>query len=217
MAKKNNMAGVLSGLSGSKSGTGLSGGSTTVTNLVVPLADRSLSSTSTLTRLTDMKTSDISGTPLPKSIQFGTPSSTKTTTSSSNGNSWSKLLTQTASGGLASALGNGFGSIGGLGSVVSGLVHLFGGGSKPETSPLARFQLPNSKTQTVYIGSQRTSVLQGAAFEQSIKTDSQPIYSSTGAHMSAPPSQHVDAATIVQTVKQALLSSCSLNDVISEI
>jgi hypothetical protein len=216
MAKKNNMAGVLSGLSGSKSGTGLSGGSTTVTNLVVPLSDRSLSSTSTLMRLTDMKASGISGTPLPKSIQFGTPSSTRTT-SSSNGNSWSKLLTQTASGGLASALGNGFGSIGGLGSVVAGLVHLFGGGSKPETPPLVRFQLPNSQTQTVYIGSQRTSVLQGAAFEQSIKADSQPIYSSTGTHMSASPSQHVDAATIVQTVKQALLSSSSLNDVISEI
>jgi hypothetical protein len=216
MAKKNNISGILSQLSASKSGTRPSGGSMTVTNLVVPVSDRSFSSTSTLRRLADMKGSGIQDIRMPSPIQFGSPSSTRTS-SSNTGNNWSKFLAQTTSGGLASALGNGFGSIGGVASLVSGFVKLFGGHSKSAPPPLVRFQLPNSQSQTVYIGSQRTSVLQGAAFEQSLKAESQPIYSSAVGHVSASPSQHVDAAKIVQTVKQALLSSSSLNDVISEI
>jgi hypothetical protein len=160
-----------------------------------------------------------SGVAMPTSIHFGTPSSTRTSASAS-GNSWSKFVTQTASGGLGSALGNGFGSIGGLGSLVSSLVNLFGGGSKAARPPLVRFGLPDSQSQTVYLGSQTNSVLQGVASEQSIKSDPRPIYASAGAqetNSSGSTSKIADPSAIIQIVKQALLNSSSLNDVISEI
>lgn len=219
MANKDNMASLMSRLSRSKSGTRSTGGTATVTNLVVPLSTSNPSTASTLSRLADTKALGIGGAPIPTSIHFGTPSSTRTSVQAS-GNTWSKFLTQTASGGLGSALGNGFGSIGGLGSLVSSVLNLFGGGSKAAPPPLVRFRLPDSQSQTVYLGPQTTSVLQGIASEQSIKSDSQPIYTSTGAQASgsfASTAKISDASVIVQVVKQALLNSSSLNDVISEI
>lgn len=218
MANKDNMANLISRLSKSKSGTRSSGGAVTITNLVVPLSGSSSSTASTLGRLADTKALGIGGAAMPTSIHFGTPSSTRTSAPTS-GNTWTKFLTQTASGGLGSAVGNGFGTIGGLGSLVSNLLNLFGS-SKPAPPPLARFQLPDSQSQTIYLGSQTTSVLQGAASEQSVKSNSQPIYTSTGALATGSPgstAKIADASAIVQVVKQALLNSSSLNDVISEI
>lgn len=218
MATKFNVNSLLSQLSRSKSGAQLTGGNTTITNLVVPLSSGGSSSkASALNRLSDTKASGINGSVEAKSIQFGSPSSTKAS-STTTGSGWGTLLNQFASGGAANILGNSLGSVGGLGSLVSGIVNLFGG-SKQAPPALVRFQLPASQTETAYIGSQSRSVLQGAASEQSIRSTTQPIYASSGTPKSSNTSPAVtyDTAAISQAVKQALLNSSSLNDVIAEI
>jgi len=153
---------------------------------------------------------------LPTSIQFGSPSSTRTSLSSTTGTGWSKLLTQTASGGLASALGGGLGSIGGLGSLVSGIVGLFGGGSKSSLPPLERFQLSASQTETVYVSSKTISG-QDAAMGQTAAKNGVGIYGSGGGQASTAANPSYDTGQIAQAVKQALLNSSSLNDIIAEI
>lgn len=219
MANKSNVNSLLSQLSQPKTGTRLTGGSTTITNLVVPLSSGGNSSkASALSRLSDIKASGINGSVEAKGIQFGSPSSTKSGSTTSGGG-WGNLLNQVASGGVASALGNGLGSIGGLGSLISGIVNLFGGSSKQTLPALVRFQLPTSQTETAYIGSQSRSVLQGAATQQSVRATTQPIYAPAGSQKSNAGSSTTayDTAAITQAVKQALLNSSSLNDVIAEI
>ena len=218
MSNRSNVNSLLSQLSQPKSGTRLTGGSTTVTNLIVPLSSGGSSSkASALGRLSDIRASGINGAGEAKAIQFGSPSSTKSSPTTT-GSEWSKLLNQVASGGAASALGNGLG-IGGIGSLISGIFNLFGGGSKQALPALVRFQLPASQTETAYIGSQSRLVLQGAASQQSTKSSSQPIYGPSGSKKSSIASSAVtyDATAITQAVKQALLNSSSLNDVIAEI
>lgn len=218
MANKSNVNSLLSQLSRPKNGAQLTGGNTTITNLVVPLSSGGSSArASALNRLSDTKASGINGPVEAKSIQFGSPSSTKFS-STTTGSSWGTLLNQFASGGAANALGNSLGSIGGLGSLVSGIISLFGG-SKQAPPALVRFQLPASQTETAYIGSQSRSVLQGAASEQSIRSTTPPIYASsrTSKNSNASPAITYDTAAITQAVKQALLNSSSLNDVIAEI
>lgn len=221
VASKNNTNSLISQLSQPKKGTGLIGGSTTVTNLVVPLSLAGTSSASSaLGRLSDIKASGVNGSVEAKGIQFGSPSSSRSS-STTTASGWSNLLKQVASGGgAASALGGGLGSIAGIGSLISGVLHLFGGGSSSQTLPaLVRFQLPASETETAYIGSQSRSVLQGAASEQSIRSTTQPVYAPSGTQNSAGTTSPVtyDSTAITQAVKQALLNSSSLNDVIAEI
>jgi hypothetical protein len=214
-----NVNNLLSQLSQPKRGTRLNGGSTTITNLVVPLSSAGSSSKSlALGRLSDIRAAGITGPAEVRGIQFGSPSSTRSTPASTQ-SGWSKLLTQAGSGGVASLLGNGLG-VGGLGSLISGIFHLFGGGSsKPLVPALVRFQLPASQTETAYIGSQSHTVFQGMASMQSIRSTTQPIYAPAGTQKSTSPSSTVtyDTAAITQAVKQALLNSSSLNDVIAEI
>jgi hypothetical protein len=170
-----------------------------------------------LGRLSDLKAPGINGSAEAKGIQFGSPSSRSTKSSSQSG--WSNVLTQVATNGAASAFGSALGSIGGLTSLISGIFHLFGGGSgKAALPPLVRFQLPASQTETAYISSQSRTVLQGAANEQSIRSATQPIYASSGTQKAGTSSTATyDTAAITQAVKQALLNSSSLNDVIAEI
>ncbi len=186
----------------------------------MPLSSGSSSSrASALGRLSDIRASTISGSTEAKGIQFGGPSSTRSSSTSTQ-SGWSKLLTQVATNGAASAFGSALGSIGGLSSLISGIFHLFGGGSSKATlPPLVRFQLPTSQTETAYIGAQSRTVLQGAATEQSIRSSTQPIYAPAETHKTANTSSSVtyDTAAITQAVKQALLNSSSLNDVIAEI
>ena len=219
MANKNNVNGLLSRLSQSNRGTRLIGGSTTVTNLVAPLSSSNTSSrASALGRLSEITTAGINGSVEANGIQFGSPSSSRSS-STTTPSGWNKLLTQLASGGPASLLGNGLGA-GGLGSLISGIFHLFGGGNSKQTLPdLVRFQLPASQAETAYIGSQSRAVLQGAVNEQSIRSTTQPIYAASKTPTSGSPSSTVtyDNAAITQAVKQALLNSSSLNDVIAEI
>src|SRR5581483_733536 len=96
-----------------------------------------------------------------QSIQFGRPSSNTTPTSSSSGNAWKSVLSQTASGGLASVLSGGLSSIAGLGGLISDITSLFGGSSKAAPPPLALFSLPDSIQQTAYVRSKGTSLYSG--------------------------------------------------------
>ena len=187
MAKsKNNFGGLVSHLSAGKSSsanpagllsaTGKSHGSLGAGNLKAG-SNR------------DTRTAPLSSSLRTKGIEFGTLSSSKGI-ASQPGTDWTHLLTQTMSGGLASALGGSFGlgSIGGLGSIISGIASLFGS-AKKSPAPLAQFQLPHSQNATVYIANQTNS-------GQWIQDQS---------------------AQIAQAVKTALLHSSSLGDVIADI
>lgn len=147
-------------------------------------------------------------------IQFGKPSSSRSSTSASS--DLSKLLKTTESSGLSSLFGGGgllggLTGLGGLGSLLSGL---FGGGSK-SVPPIPLFSLPQISQETYSIGtsgsiSANTSNPISARSSNATSSAQQDpgIYSS--------PSM-AGNARIAQAVKTAILSSSSLNDVISEI
>jgi hypothetical protein len=143
----------------------------------------------------------------PKGIQFGKPSSSGSARTSS-GSIWPNLIKQTAMGGLASAFGAG----GGIGSLVNGLLHLFGGGGKSAPPPLVKFQLPSPEEQTISVGANGTSGYVGSAIQTSANA-------ANGANAGAAtsPTLRYQSSEIAQAVKTALLNSSSLNDVISEL
>jgi len=130
-------------------------------------------------------------------VSFGRPpqSSTK---SSQSGSQWSNLLTQTTSSGLAGAFSSAAGFGGGIGSIISGFASLFGGGGKSAPPALVEYQMPASQQQLVTIGS-----------------PTQAAGNYAGPQPASPFEQ--TSAHIVQAVKQALLNSSSLNDIIAEI
>jgi hypothetical protein len=133
-------------------------------------------------------------------LNFGRASraATKTNQSTSSSTSqWSNLLSASTSGGLASTLSGAAGFTGGIGSIISGIENLFGGG-KSAPPALVAYQLPTSQQQAISIGS--SSTIPG-------------IY---GGPSSSTPFES-QSSQIIQTVKQALLNSSSLNDVIAEI
>jgi hypothetical protein len=157
------------------------------------------------------------------SIQFGKPSQSSSKAASSSGSEWTNLLKQTASGGIASALSGGFGGIGGIGSLISGIVNLFGAGSgKTTPPPLVEFQVPNSQQQTVYVSSKASSVYQGNAVQANGPATGAGVYGKTGQRQTSGSSPNAEwvqeqSSQIAQAVKNALLNSSSLNDVIAEI
>lgn len=151
---------------------------------------------------TDLKRlSSNSSMPAFQGIQFGSPSNARAKPRSSAGsdNEWTNLL-KAASGGVASLIGGGF-LESGVNSLLSGLTSLFDDGGGSDTPP-ARFTLPDSQRQTMFVNSgelsasdqfrgvSKSTPLQGPVYKQS---------------------------EIVQAVKNALLTSSSLNDVIAEI
>jgi len=148
----------------------------------------------------------------PTGIQFGSPSNNRTAKSGSSSLS-ANLLAQAASGGGISSVLGGFGGIAGLGGLVSGLVSLFGGSSKSTPPPLVEFSLPDSQQETVYVSSKGSTTMQGTDVESSTSSAGQ---NQAGATASSQAAQH-QSSQIVQTVKNALLNSSSLNDVIAEI
>ncbi len=157
------------------------------TDLVSP-AQPAIRPTAKLNAANDLRRLSGSNLTALKGIQFGSPSSAGTKPSSTGaGNEWSSLI-KTASGGAASLVGGGF-LESGISSLISGLASLFGGGGKSEAPPV-RFTLPDSQQQTVYVRSPQGTALQGPVYKQ---------------------------ADIAQAVKNALLTSSSLNDVIAEI
>ena len=140
---------------------------------------------------------------IPKEIQFGRPSNSRTSSSSSS-NPVASLLKQTVSGGIANAVTGGLGGIAGIGGIVSGILGLFGGHSTNTLPPLVRFQLPRSQQQTVYVSSGGRVTYSGDAVEQQSSSVQEP-------------SLQYQSSQIAQAVKNALLNSSSLNDVIAEI
>jgi predicted lipid-binding transport protein (Tim44 family) len=131
-----------------------------------------------------------------KSISFGRASRAATTSPQSN-SAWSSLLSGTASGGLTGTLMNVTGFGGGIGSLISGLTSLFAGG-KTTPPALTAYQLPTSQQQTISIGSSVES----------------PGVSGSSSNVTAFTEER---SGVVQTVKQALLNSSSLNDIIAEL
>ncbi len=154
----------------------------------------------------------------PTSIRFGSPSNSRTAISQSS-SQLTNLLKQTASGGIASALTGGLGGVAGLAGLISGITSLFGGN---KTLPaLVNFQLPQSQEQTVYVTSNGSTTFQGTNVEQS-STSTAPRGINTGTSQvsnSGASSQtlQLQSAQVAQAVKNALLNSSSLNDVIAEI
>lgn len=171
------------------------------------------------------KSLSLSAKPSGGSLSFGKPSSAGTTTSSSS-SILTNLLKQTASGGIASALGGGLGGLLGLGSIISGFVSLFGGG-KSALPALVQFQAPASQDVVSYVGSasrsstpssQDVASYVGSGSRSSASTSA--TNSSTTNVAAGQPSgaaYQYQSAQIAGAVKQALLNSSSLNDVIAEI
>lgn len=157
-------------------------------------------------------------------IKFGSPSNPNS--GHASGSQWTKLLEQTASGGAASAVtgSTGLGALGGIGSVVSSIFKLFGGGgsSAKTLPPLVEFNLPNPLAQTVYVSSTGSTRYDGTSVETPLKpqastgiyTNSGQITTPSSSSSSTPANQ---STQIAQAVKNALLTSSSLNDVIAEI
>jgi hypothetical protein len=146
--------------------------------------------------------------PKEQSIQFGHPSSTSTGTSTQNsGSAWKGLLTNALSGGASSALS----SFGGVGSLISGLAGLFAGSSKPQLPPLTLFTLPSSQEQTSYV---HTDAVKTSA------ASTGPAYTTASVNPSGAQSSATsvtDGAAIAAAVKNALLTSNTLRDVITEL
>ena len=193
------------------------GANATSSGSLSPGAQRDLKSVSLLTK------TSLTG------IQFGSPSSSNSASagSSSGGSGWASLLGQTTSGsGLASLFTSGLaslGKIGSIGSMVSGIADLFGGGGKPTLPDLVRFQLPTSQEQTIYVGSQGITAYQGNSVQQAVTTQpSGGTYGASGQGQSAPPNADPqwfldNSNHIAQAVKNAMLNSSSINDVVSEV
>jgi hypothetical protein len=166
-------------------------------------------------------------------IKFGSPSQTAQP-ASNNSTNWGQLASSVASGGLASLVSSGVGSLG-LGSIISGLLGLFSGGSKTPP-PLKLFRLPVSQDVTVYTGSSGSTVYQGSMDQTATRKTQGPIYSKTssgtataGRSATQPKSASVAptdvnsqwfmerSSDIAAAVRNAMLNSSSLNDVIAEI
>lgn len=140
-------------------------------------------------------------------------------TSSATGNQWTSLLKQAASGsGVASAFSGGLSGLGGIGSIVSGIMGLFGG-NKNSLPALTAFHLSDSQEHSASIGAASYS---GNTGQISSNATAGGTNGSPGAAQSAPSnfdSQWFldNSNNIAQAVKNAMLNSNSLNDVVSEV
>lgn len=138
-------------------------------------------------------------------LEFGTPSNKGTTSSSSSksSNSWTSLLGSISTGGVSDLIGGGGLLSAGLDYLSNGFASLFGG-STITAAPLTRFELPDSQDQSI-------SINHAPATTSGTTT--------SGLYNSSQPSQlsQTSKVQIVQTVKNALLTSSSLNDVIGEL
>lgn len=133
----------------------------------------------------------------PQSINFGRASRAATRNPKTTSTFSQLFSSSTSSGGLGGTISQAAGFGGGIGSLISGLTSLFGGG-KTAPPALTAYQLPTSQVQTVSTGS---------------------VVSTPGVYggPSASSSFEAQSGQIVKSVKQALLNSSSLNDVIAEL
>jgi hypothetical protein len=100
-----------------------------------------------------------------------------------------------------------------LGSVISGFVSLFGGG-KSAPPPLVQFQEPAAQDLISYVVSKNQSSVSAASSRTAVSNSG--TTNTTGAQQTTATYQY-QSTQIAQAVKQALLNSNSLNDVIAEI
>jgi hypothetical protein len=138
-----------------------------------------------------------------KPLSFGSPSNTGTrgSRSSSSASSWANLLGSTSSSGISDLLGGGGLLRAGLDYLTGGIASLFGGASDSVPEPLAQFTLPDAQAQTLY-----TNGVHVTGSANTSGADTQPVQLSQSSK-----------SAIIQTVKNALLTSSSLNDVIGEL
>ncbi len=170
-----------------------------------------------------------------QSIEFGKPSSNRTSTTTAPSD-LSSLLKMTESSGLSSLLGGGglLGGLTGLGSLGSLISGLFGGSSAKALPPLPLFTLPQATSETYSVKSQvgtssgagRSQAGSGIyAAPESVTPAAASIYTVPAGFYNAPSNMKPAATTtpasspnrVVQAVKIALLNSSSLNDVINEL
>ena len=136
--------------------------------------------------------------PTARPIQFGSPSSSSITSSQGSGGLLSNLLSSGSSSVVSGLIGGGlFGFLGK--SLVAGLGGLFAP-SKQEFEPLSRFSLPESQNIAVDVAQSRIFDRPAAAARLNVSRG----YSDRNTE-------------ILRTVKQALLTSNQLNDIISEL
>jgi len=149
-------------------------------------------------------------------LRFGSPSQSRAQNSAGSGE-WSRLLSQTASGGLASVFGGGglVSAVSGMGGLVASIAGLFGGGKKTQP-PLTLFQLPDSQNQTFTFGGSKSGVSGVAPASTGSYRADQGSLVTTGQSSHDQIYQN-QSAQVAQAVKLALLNSSSLNDVIAEI
>lgn len=167
---------------------------------------------------TDVRANSINGPATRTSIAFGKESkaaqgTTSTSSSSELSNFLSSTLTRGLTGSSSSVLGSSSvlnaSGLGSLGSLVSGLLGLFGGGnSKP--APLPAFSLPGSEIQNIKVRTD-TSTATGTATQSAGTYGELPDSALSGSSLANQNQQ------IAQAVKTALLQSHSLADVITEL
>jgi hypothetical protein len=154
--------------------------------------------------------SSLTSGPAARGLNFGSMHTKPGGSSSSPGSQWTNLL-NSASGGASSILGGGLFLIGGLG-FIGKLFNLFGGAKTPPVAP-TQFQSPVSQHASLNITTPGTV--------SSISSGAHPVNSSSGGayeQIGSPTANHAtQSAQVIQIVKQALLTSSSLNDVISEL
>lgn len=139
-----------------------------------------------------------------KPLQFGSPSQKASSLNSKSTSSWTALLGSISSSGISDLLGGGGLLSSGLDYLTNGLESLLGGGDDSSAQALTPFALPDSRDQAIDIDNSQTSgrstIPSGAYNNSTLSQLSQ-----------------TSKAQIVQTVKNALLTSSSLNDVIGEL
>ena len=164
-------------------------------------------------RLRDVSFASLTGKMASSGLRFG-GSSSLGTTSSGNGSQWTNLLKQTAKGGVSSALGGGLKDVGGIASIVSGFLSLFRGG-KEAPPPLVHFEAPAPQNRTVFMGAAMGPAQWSESGTSAHSSSSKGIYA-RGQEPNVQSLQY-QSSQIAQAVKQALLHSSSLSDVITEI
>jgi len=164
-------------------------------------------------RLRDVSFASLTGKMASSGLRFG-GSSSLGTTSSGNGSQWTNLLKQTAKGGVSSALGGGLKDVGGIASIVSGFLSLFRGG-KEAPPPLVHFEAPAPQNRTVFLGAAMGPAQWSESGTSAHSSSSKGIYA-RGQEPNVQSLQY-QSSQIAQAVKQALLHSSSLSDVIAEI
>lgn len=142
-------------------------------------------------------------------IDFGKPSSSGGGPAlNSAGDHWSGLLQKAINTSASQVLGGGIlGS--GLSSVFSAVFHLFGGGTQSQPPPLERFILPQMEQRTIDTA-QNTYVTHSALNTASQASNS--LSTQVGSN-----SGGLEQAAVVKAVRNALLTSSSLNDIIGEL